>query len=275
MVAYSLAYYQSLFDAAGGLNVQVICDKLNVDSYTIGAYNYPPNHEIAAGGGAFVNQVNNTRGWMIYWASTPPSGASTDGPYYGGNVLSSTGDFTYILYPAPYPCFLEGSKIQCMVEGKEEYRPVETLRNGTLVKTSRDGFKPVAMIGHSKIYNPSNTSRSTNRLYRCPTKNYPELTEDLIITGQHSILVDTLTEEQRKLSLEHMGDIYVTDKKYRLIAAVDERAEPYTPEGVFTIWHLALENENYYMNYGIYANGLLVETMSLRYLKELSGLTLV
>jgi hypothetical protein len=162
-----------------------------------------------------------------------------------------------------------------MVEGKEEYRPIETLRNGTLVKTSRDGFKPVAMIGHSKIYNPSNDSRSTNRLYRCPTKNYPELTEELIITGHHSILVDTLTEEQRKLTLEHTGKIYVTDKKYRLIAAVDERAEPDESEGIFTIWHLALEHENYYMNYGIYANGLLVETTSRRYLKELSGMTLV
>ena len=37
----------------------------------------------------------------------------------------------------------------------------------------------------------------------------------------------------------------------------------------------ALENDNYYMNYGIYANGLLVETCSKRYLKELSNMTLI
>jgi len=41
-----------------------------------------------------------------------------------------------------------------------------------------------------------------------------------------------------------------------------------------TIYHLALENENYFSNYGIYANGLLVESCSKRYLKELSGMEL-
>jgi hypothetical protein len=36
-----------------------------------------------------------------------------------------------------------------------------------------------------------------------------------------------------------------------------------------------LENENYYWNYGIYANGLLVETTSKRMMKELSGMELL
>jgi hypothetical protein len=269
-----ISYYQSYSDAATNINRQAYVPEVASPPYLISNSNI---NEDATGGIAFVQQVNATRGWLIYWADGPsPLTASQSPPtWYLGQTLNGTNDPEYRLYPSPYPCFLEGSKILCMVEGKEEYRPIETLRNGTLVKTSRDGFKPVAMIGHSKIYNPSNNSRSTNRLYRCPTKNYPELTEDLIITGQHSILVDTLTEEQRKLTLEHTGKIYVTDKKYRLIAAVDERAEPYESEGIFTIWHLALEHENYYMNYGIYANGLLVETTSRRFLKELSGMTLV
>lgn len=42
-----------------------------------------------------------------------------------------------------------------------------------------------------------------------------------------------------------------------------------------TIYHLALENESYYNNYGIYANGLLVESCSQRYLKELSNMELI
>lgn len=273
-MAYPINYYQSRSDALNNTALQARTDPITgAAAYQISNANLI---QVAAGGSAFVTNISNTRSWTIYWADGPvPGSASVDGPWNLGQTLNTSGGPLYRLYPTPYPCFLEGSKILCQIEGKEEYRPIETLRNGTLVKTSRDGFKPVAMIGHSKIYNPSNDSRSTNRLYRCPTKNYPELTEELIITGQHSILVDTLTHEQRKLTLEHMGDIYVTDKKYRLIAAVDERAEPYMPEGVFTIWHIALEHENYYMNYGIYANGLLVETMSQRYIKELSGLTLV
>jgi hypothetical protein len=72
-----------------------------------------------------------------------------------------------------------------------------------------------------------------------------------------------------------LGDIFVTDNKFRLIACLDERAQPLHETGEFNIWHLALENTEYYMNYGIYANGLLVETCSKRFLKELSGMTLI
>jgi hypothetical protein len=50
---------------------------------------------------------------------------------------------------------------------------------------------------------------------------------------------------------------------------LDPKAEPYLKEGEYTIYHLALENENYYGNYGIWANGLLVETCSKKYLENL------
>jgi hypothetical protein len=78
-------------------------------------------------------------------------------------------------------------------------------------------------------------------------------------------------EETGKLN---NGRFFATDDKHRLPACVDERASVYEKEGFFTIYHLALDNEDYYMNYGIYANGLLVETCSKRYLKELSKMEL-
>jgi len=56
---------------------------------------------------------------------------------------------------------------------------------------------------------------------------------------------------------------------------LDPKAEQYKKEGNFNIWHLALDNADYYMNYGIYANGPLVETTSKRYMKELSGMKLM
>ena len=176
-----------------------------------------------------------------------------------------------------YMCFLEGTKILCFdPETQQEVeRPIETIRKGTLVKTTYSGYKAVDTIGTSKIYNPANSMRSLNRLYKCSKENYPDLKEDLVITGCHSILVQELTEEERTLSLELQGKIYATDRLYRLIAAADKRAQPYEKEGVFNIWHLALENDNYYYNYGIYANGLLVETTSLRMIKEQSGMDLV
>ena len=173
------------------------------------------------------------------------------------------------------PCFKEDSTILCLKDGKDVSVKVQDIRKGDLVKTVAHGYVPVDMIGHSKIYNSGNSLRGTDRLYVCSPSQYPELTEDLVITGCHSILVDTLTQAQRDGTLELLGRIMITDNKYRLMAFLDDRAVPFGREGVFPIWHIALENTDYYMNYGIYANGLLVETCSRRYLKELSGMTLV
>lgn len=237
---------------------------------------YTDNSYIAYGNGLLVETKNGISAWKISVASLPPPPPILDfnTVYYSGDYLPDNG--FYFLYPAgPAPCFLEGSTILCLVNGIEAYVPIEKMRPGTLVKTRLNGFKPVDMIGHSKIYNSGNALRSANRLYTLSKSAYPELTEDLVLTGYHSILVDTITDTHREQMIEHVNRIFVTDKKYRLLACVDERAQPYAVEGVFTIWHLALENDDYYMNYGIWANGLLVETTSKRYMKELSGMTLV
>jgi len=175
------------------------------------------------------------------------------------------------------PCFKSDSKILCYKNGYEIYVDVQNLRKGDLLKTFKHGYVAVNMIGTSKMYNSGNLSRGKNRLYKCTSEHYPEMIEeDLILTGCHSILMQRFaTSEQREKTREIIGQIYLTDGKVRLPACVDERAVPYEVEGVFDIWHIALENDDYYMNYGIYANGLLVETCSKRFLKELSGMTLI
>jgi hypothetical protein len=160
------------------------------------------------------------------------------------------------------------------MEGKDVYRPIETLTTGTLVKTSRDGYKKVVLVGKGTLQNPGTDERIENRLYKCSPEQYPELTEDLFITGCHSILVDSLTESQRQETVKHLGKVFVTDRKYRLMACLDERATPFNSEGTYAIYHLALEHEDGNMNYGVYANGgLLVETCCLNSLRSRSNMT--
>jgi len=195
------------------------------------------------------------------------NGTTTWAQYWG---IPST---TSIIYKVI--CFGENTKILCLIDNEEVYVPIENIKVGTLVKTHLSGYKAVEYIGHSKIYNPSHNHSSKNRLYRLTPDKYPELIEDLIITGCHSVLVNNLTEEQREKSIEYTGRIFVTENKYRLIACLDDRAEPYPEEGVHPIWHFSLEHYDQKMNYGVYANGLLVETTSKRMMKELSGLKLI
>jgi len=175
------------------------------------------------------------------------------------------------------PCFGENSKILCFNQSthKEEYIAIKNIKRGDLVKTARHGYVGVYLIGRTQICNDyADNDRNKNRLYRLSKRNYPEMIEeDLILTGCHSILVDDFKNDaQRQKTIEVNNDIYVTDCKYRLPACVDERASIYKKSGMFTIYHLALDNNNYYMNYGIYANGLLVETCSKRYMRELSNM---
>lgn len=211
-----------------------------------------------------------------YWriqSSTNGGGSPENVTYQNGDTLISNGG-TYFMYPAS-TCFLEGSKILSLVNGKEEYIPIETLQKGDLVKTSKGGYKQIKVIGKGTIVNSGGSERIEERLYKCSRDNYPELTEDLFLTGYHSILVDKLTDVQREKTIKSMGKIYLTEGKSRLIAYADERAEPWCSEGKFNVWHLALENEDKRMNYGIYANGgLLVESCSIAYLTDYSNMAI-
>ena len=188
----------------------------------------------------------------------------------GGQVYWSQ-NFSFDVFTS-IVCFLEGSKILT----DNGYKLIQDLRKGDLVKTSEHDFKAIDMIGKKEIYHPALQERIKDQLYKCSQSEYPEIFEPLIITGSHAILVDDfINEEQKQKVIEVSGDIHITDNKYRLPACADPRTSVYEISGMYTIYHLALENNDYYENYGIYANGLLVETCSKRYLKELSNMTLI
>ena len=204
--------------------------------------------------------------------------SSTATAYYqygttNASTLTQSGFFAnYVVLNAPYPCFKEGSKILT----DKGYLKIENLKKGDLVKTLTHDFKPINMIGKREIYHPNSKLRIKDQLYKCSQNEFSEIFEPLIITGCHSILVDDfISEEQREKTIEVNGGIFITDDKYRLPACVDERISVYETPGTYTIYHIALENDDYYMNYGVFANGLLVETCSKRYLKELSGMELI
>jgi len=214
--------------------------------------------------------------WLV--ASTSPPSAPPVGPFSNGFDLSVYGGSSYFVYPSA-PCFKEGTRVLALVDGKETYVPIETLKKGDLVTTSHHGHKKVEVIGSGVLHNPgtlpgTSEGRSQHRLYRCSPARYGDLKTDLYVTGGHAILVDSLTAVQRAQTIKELGRVFATDGKARLLACIDERAEPAGPAGPVPIWHLALEHENPKMNYGIYVNGgLLVETCCIDTLKHRSNMT--
>jgi len=252
-----------------------------VNSITSGSLSIGKTQGTATPWNTYTNYIINTSN-TAYW--TPATGATgslnafsvvvQDAAY---NVSSPNVQVQVNIptQPLPNPCFLEGTKILCFKNNEEVYRPIESLQNGDLVKTIYNGFLPICMMGTSSIYNPGNDYRVANRLYKCPKENYPSLFEDLYITGCHSILVLAMSDDEWENTKAVNGDVYVTDNHFRLIACADEKAEPFKKEGCMNIYHIALVHYDMCMNYGIYANGLLVESCSIDYLIQYSNMKIL
>jgi hypothetical protein len=162
---------------------------------------------------------------------------------------------------------------------EESYVPVESLRKGDLIRTATCGYKAVAYIGRGTLYNPADDPDKKNRLYgfRDSKGRHPTL----YLTGEHCLLYKEadITAEKRREVREHMGDDYITETFHRVPACLDDRREAYRGpndnECPVTIWHFALEHNNLYNNYAVWANGILVETCSIDFLTKKTRLELV
>lgn len=78
-----------------------------------------------------------------------------------------------------------------------------------------------------------------------------------------------MTNAQRDIIKQQLGDIFITGDQYRLIACADERSESLKTEGFYNVWHFSLVHFILDMNFGIYANGLLVESCSIKTMERL------
>ena len=170
-----------------------------------------------------------------------------------------------------YICFKEGTRILT----NTGYVPVETLVPGQLIQTFRHGLVPMRALGRSRVSNVGGRApRSKNRLYMyrrgCLDGKKPFA--DLVVTGEHSALVPSLQYVEKNFMIRHFGSAKTTDDQFHLLAQYDARAVPYEPRGVFTVYHFALAcGRDYERHYGVYANGMLMESCSVNHLKALAS----
>lgn len=140
-------------------------------------------------------------------------------------------------------CFLENTLI-LTING---YIPIQQLHVGDQIKTQFGSYKKITAIGKTTIINNVNNK---NCMYKYTQNTTSELIQDLFVTGLHNVF-------------EKNNMIY-----RKIKASDDRRATKWNYSGSVNLWHIAFDKA-----YGIYANGLLVESISYDSLKR-SGMTI-
>jgi hypothetical protein len=172
--------------------------------------------------------------------------------------------FFFIKTSTSPPCFNEDTKILCLKEDVEKYVLVQHLKKGDLVKTysvnsNSPVYKKIVLIGKGTLIN--NTDIWSNCMYKMKIETEEE-NSDLIVTGGHSILVDELSEKDKE-NPDILNRQDVVDDKRLVWAGLSHLFTKLTDKNTYTYYHFVLENEETDDNrlYGIWANGVLVETI--------------
>jgi hypothetical protein len=174
--------------------------------------------------------------------------------------------------PEQIPCFLADSKVLT----DKGLIPIQLLKKGDLVQTLNDGLLPVKFVGMRSFFNKLTEERINAHLYKLNKIAFPELLEDLFITGGHPLLVDEkdLDEETKKKLLDMSDDSpIITESKYRVFAMIHPKAELWNDEKEHDIFDIVLENEDPKKNIGIWVNGILTESMDEDFFLNNSGMT--
>jgi photosystem II stability/assembly factor-like uncharacterized protein len=172
-----------------------------------------------------------------------------------GNYIEGSVTTTFNVF-----CFNQGTKI---LTGDNIYLPIECLKEGDLVKTYKRGNRKIAKMHSGKLIN--NCKCPNECMYKMRKTSSNGLTDDLMVTGGHSILVDSLEDHPsyKKKMMKKMGSVQMIEDKYLLLVGFSKEFERIQTNEVFTFYHFILENDgNDNEQYGVWANGLLTETPS-------------
>jgi surface protein len=171
------------------------------------------------------------------------------------------------LSPLPI-CYREGTKLLVLGNnGADEYQKIECLKKGDLVKTWKDGYRKIKFIFQGIMKNKPETWQECMYVLQSGS----EKEEDLYITGQHSILIPECKVSKEYKELFQSANIKIPKLGgYCMVnAGLSRLFEKVTDETYMNIFHVVLENDGKNdKQYGIWANGVLSESLSERSYRE-------
>ena len=130
------------------------------------------------------------------------------------------------------------------------------------MKTHRNGYKPIKSIGMGSLTNnPEDQGRWYANMYKIKKENDESLTKDLILSGGHGILVQELDETQLQKHNNKQWSNQSVDGLSVIPCGLSDKFEVLPDHDNHSYFQFILENDgNLGKRYGVYANGLLVET---------------
>lgn len=155
-------------------------------------------------------------------------------------------------------CFLEGTEILCLIDNEEKYIKIEDINNDTMIKTYKHGYKKLLYKSHQKVRNNIVCMKKDSLDTNIPFN-------DLKVTTGHSMLLDNLTDDEIT-EIEKWNPVKKIDDKFLILSRVSKYFEEYDTKELNNVYHLILEADDLDTQYGIYANGVLMESMSKRFL---------
>ena len=237
-----------------------------------------PASVTSIGNNAFYNTPSSIK--VYFLGTTIPTLSSIFGRVKQGTAIYAEGtseankailsNFFSLVSSNVMLCLKEGTHIMT----EKGNIKIEDLKIGMKVKTLNDGYKRIKLIGSKWCLSSYDSRNVSKNMYRISKADVPSLTGDLYLTGLHPVLMDEENEKNsRMLSRLHWSRVK-TDSKYRVLACNYENARVIKKTEEVKIWNFVLENNSRRKNYGIYANGLLTESMEEYAFVELSGLSL-
>ena len=161
----------------------------------------------------------------------------------------------------PIVGFAEGTMILCKVGEVEQYVAIQDLRKESLVKTP-GGYRAVNIVGSRAVVIPESSERPADRLYTLSKDKFPDLTQDLTVSGRRGILIDNATDADKRCTISAMGHLCNVDHKFCLPVCAHADAALSSTVGAVTLYNFSLGGRKLTEVHGVYANGLLVDHSS-------------
>lgn len=167
---------------------------------------------------------------------------------------------TFDVEPA---CYLEDTDILCFNEKtqSDEYKKVQELKRGDLVKTKYHGYKKLVKLYCQTLPVYKNTFSSS--IYKLSKHKNPNLTKDLFITGGHSIAVDCLSPQEEEKQFQIWQEPQMIDDKQLLLAGCGDDFVKMVKKRTYQSYHFTLEPNETNNRYLVWANGILSESTTL------------